>query len=102
MSDWNKLEDRKLAAWRFLTRLEQDSELRDECLKYPWKARQVFEEVGGFTNMPASVEFRAIENERASLDNFHVIAVPPKGTSVGPIEKFDPNIYWLAAWSRWE
>jgi hypothetical protein len=102
MSDWNSASDRKEAAWRFLKRLEDNPQLREECLKYPWRAREIFAEEGNFTNFPASVELRLVVNEKASRDNLHILAVPPAGETLGPKDKFDPAQVWLGLWNKWD
>lgn len=100
MSDWNNQKDRNEAAYNFLKKLEEDPQLREDCLKYPWIARKVFEEIGGFENMPASVEFRAIEDNKGARDNLHILAVPPVG-DLGPREQFEVDSLWLGCWNLW-
>ncbi len=101
MSDWNKADDREEGAWLFLKRLDSDAQLRQECLADPARARQVFEQAGGFTNMPTDVELRILEDNQAARDKVHLLAIPPAG-HLGTREKFDVEKVWLAAWSRWD
>ena len=101
MSDWTKAKDRETAAWKFLEKLDKFPKVRQDCLKYPWFARQTFEQVGGFGNLPPSVELRIVEDNKGARDNLHVIAVPPVG-KLGTRAKFKPDRFWLASWNLWD
>ncbi len=101
MSDWNNADHREEGAWQFVKRLEDDPQLRQECLANPARSREVFEQAGGFTNMPADVELRAIEDNKTARDKFHLLAIPPAG-QLGTRERFDVEKVWLAAWTRWD
>lgn len=98
MSDWMSGDARREATWNFINRLNGDRELRRDCVKYPWIAREVFKEIGGFSNMPASVEFRILEEEERSLDSLVVIFLP---RTLGDEEDFDVKEVWRCCWSRW-
>ena len=100
MSDWNSRKDREEGTWKFLQRLEQDENLRQECLADPAKARQIFEEAAEFTNMPSTVEVRAMEDNKGERDNLVIIAVPPAG-ELGERDRFDLDSAWICCWSLW-
>ncbi|MGI8890472.1 MAG: hypothetical protein ACR2G0_06765 [Chthoniobacterales bacterium] len=101
MSDWNNADDRTEGAWLFLKRLDEDPQLRQECLADPARSREAYVQAGGFKNMPADVELRAIEDTKAARDRLHILAIPPVG-QLGTREKFDVEKVWLAAWTRWD
>ena len=101
MSDWNNPDDRAEGAWLFLKRLDEDPQLRQECLAQPSRARAVYEQAGGFTNMPADVELRAIEDNKEARDKVHLLAIPPAG-HLGTRDRFEVEKVWLAAWTRWD
>jgi hypothetical protein len=91
MLDWNKMLDRQEAGKNFLRFLIDHPKDRENALKDPTIARDLFQTKGGMT-LPPEVEIHAVANSRPARDNFNVILVPDYDP--------DPDIlsYWMAAW----
>lgn len=101
MSDWNDKNDRKEATFNFIKKLNDDPNLRAQCLNDPSVASKTLMDAGGFTNMPTGVEVRVFENSKGALDQVVTIGLPEIG-KLPDKETFEGGDVWLCTWNLWD
>ncbi len=99
MNSWNDENPkvRQDATRRFCEMLDSDSALREACKNDPEKARATLQKAGDFDDMPADLEVRVFEDQRASSDQLVTMILPPVGELPSP-EIFDARSVWRCTW----
>ncbi len=100
MSNWKRRKDRADATWKLINKLDEDPALRRACRASPAKARATLKKIGAFTNMPAKVEVRIMEDSAADRDALVTIVLPPAG-ELPARDGFEAEEYWKCSWPLW-